>query len=975
MDAFRITATAVEDEVTDAMVDEQTVNGGVAAQLLASASLNARRISRVGSKHALQVMLLGMDGDDDDRDEITSDDSGDFSTLTNGLDDAASYDLVRAFIAFDKQQERDIEALLRECEQLEREQDALWRRALTAEHAKRRSDRQHRRRLYGQGGGDTAGSSRSAASSSAAPEGEDGDAYTTAWWCSLAHAHDEVIDEVLDEFEDVWLNTARSCRYRDPNSDYHRTHRFLYAEPDHAGDVAAVFDDGFLYRIIAPEEAWAFYNDSHRYIMKVKYRFGSTSTVAAGPHAVMRQLPGGEVEAEVEVAPEETQILLFGEVNGFRNLSVAAPVTPDFTNTRVEARNAVIAKALRALALKAQVCSVQHLSPEDALRVCREDGGKALPFIDPDFPPCSNSIYRHGVDRLFLWSEPWRRPGDCMAAADAEEVRLFRGQVLPHDPCPGSGGDVYLCSAAAILAEYPMLVRSLFRYPMQRLTAEGGAVAEATDKKLLLWKRAADEARAERRAHAYRVTVNHCGWWSPTLLDDYLPASTKGPAFGRCEDDLRKLWYPLLQKAYAKAHGSYAAIQCGDVAEALQDFTGCPTSRFDDEWAAATDPSTTTETDRADLFEYLRSQQQDKGYAVCLSLPDEGPPNGRAPAMGLVYGMSYYVLSMVEHRSFDTGQVYRLVQLRCPSVKPGWDGMWCPESTRWKDEDRALAKLCGGDQGIRAGVWLDWASEVLPMFEGGAVCHLRLDMHDYRVRGEFHHGVPSVALEVEVTGCDSVEMYCTLSQTDDRCGDPDSPLFALCPLMLCVSKPAPLSPAPSQGASCSPSHGNGDGPSGSSVDATVGINAEALRVPAKRKHMVDSVCSTNPDKPSAQLSFIVGRDVALRYVFTPQPHEDRQGNGQGEPAAGSRYVYYVFPRARGSMQGKVFTLGLLSSVPVDNESVKVRFVQPSEHCEAFRNGREFTPEFMSAPLASANYQFRDHMGVVTSTWGSRIEPL
>lgn len=38
-----------------------------------------------------------------------------------------------------------------------------------------------------------------------------------------------------------------------------------------------------------------------------------------------------------------------------------------------------------------------------------------------------------------------------------------------------------------------------------------------------------------------------------------------------------QLWVPLLEKAYAKAHGSYAAIIGGEVAEAMLELTSCPT--------------------------------------------------------------------------------------------------------------------------------------------------------------------------------------------------------------------------------------------------------------------------------------------------------------------------------------------------------------------------------------------------------------
>ncbi|CAL1166266.1 unnamed protein product, partial [Cladocopium goreaui] len=45
--------------------------------------------------------------------------------------------------------------------------------------------------------------------------------------------------------------------------------------------------------------------------------------------------------------------------------------------------------------------------------------------------------------------------------------------------------------------------------------------------------------------------------------------------------DGQQLWVPLLEKAYAKAHGSYQAISGGEIAEALLDLTGCPTESID----------------------------------------------------------------------------------------------------------------------------------------------------------------------------------------------------------------------------------------------------------------------------------------------------------------------------------------------------------------------------------------------------------
>ena len=69
-------------------------------------------------------------------------------------------------------------------------------------------------------------------------------------------------------------------------------------------------------------------------------------------------------------------------------------------------------------------------------------------------------------------------------------------------------------------------------------------------------------------------------------VDDLLPCTARprrpehaldtGLAFSRARGE--QLWVFLLEKAYAKAHGSYRAISGGEIAEALLDLTGAPTA-------------------------------------------------------------------------------------------------------------------------------------------------------------------------------------------------------------------------------------------------------------------------------------------------------------------------------------------------------------------------------------------------------------
>lgn len=49
---------------------------------------------------------------------------------------------------------------------------------------------------------------------------------------------------------------------------------------------------------------------------------------------------------------------------------------------------------------------------------------------------------------------------------------------------------------------------------------------------------------------------------TPVVVDDYLPVNSRGnPCFATCRDG--ELWVSLLEKAWAKLHGTYARTEGG----------------------------------------------------------------------------------------------------------------------------------------------------------------------------------------------------------------------------------------------------------------------------------------------------------------------------------------------------------------------------------------------------------------------------
>ncbi len=131
------------------------------------------------------------------------------------------------------------------------------------------------------------------------------------------------------------------------------------------------------------------------------------------------------------------------------------------------------------------------------------------------------------------------------------DIAVFKNGADPEEVCQGGLGDCWMISALSILA--------LKSVRIERLVVSAG---DATR----------NVPASPHGVYCVRICKN--GLWQNVVIDDYLPMHQQGRLrYASCRDK-QELWVPLIEKAFAKAHGSFEAIVGGFVHEALQDFTG-----------------------------------------------------------------------------------------------------------------------------------------------------------------------------------------------------------------------------------------------------------------------------------------------------------------------------------------------------------------------------------------------------------------
>ena len=181
-------------------------------------------------------------------------------------------------------------------------------------------------------------------------------------------------------------------------------------------------------------------------------------------------------------------------------------------------------------------------------------------YTDESFPPNEFSLItdwdeeEDGVpEKARKWNRfTWIRATEIPELNDDEgKLAVFSNKIEPNDIKQGDLGDCYFLSALSVLAEKPNRIKKLF----------------VSDK--------------QNKWGVYGIRICKNGEWKDVVVDDYIPCDRQQVVFSAANEN--ELWVILLEKAWAKLHGSYERIEAGFAENVMRDLTGAPTEVIESE--------------------------------------------------------------------------------------------------------------------------------------------------------------------------------------------------------------------------------------------------------------------------------------------------------------------------------------------------------------------------------------------------------
>ncbi|CAM9797164.1 unnamed protein product [Pylaiella littoralis] len=313
---------------------------------------------------------------------------------------------------------------------------------------------------------------------------------------------------------------------------------------------------------------------------------------------------------------------------------------------------------------------------EEGEIIARSQASQRL-YEDGSFPAKRSSLYRN-IKSLPEYD------------ADVPEVKWLYPHELCQEPAyfsdePGSGylnrgrlDDTWLLGALGVLASHPgVLIENLFASEPDDFVRYG--VYTCRQALTAFYKN---------------------GEWQEVVTDTRIPCAHRSKSYGDGVPfgekapggptpmyghglNLNEQWVQMLEKAYAKLHGTYESINGGSVGEALVDLTGgcCEKISFTGERIKLM-------IEDGSLWETLHRCIAPDYVVACIQVdPNRGACMDNET--GLLINHAYRLVDM-KASGFTSLHVqeccgFRLVRLRNPWSQGEWKGDWSDASALWED--------------------------------------------------------------------------------------------------------------------------------------------------------------------------------------------------------------------------------------------------------------------------------------------------
>ncbi|XP_054153659.1 calpain-A-like isoform X2 [Oppia nitens] len=165
------------------------------------------------------------------------------------------------------------------------------------------------------------------------------------------------------------------------------------------------------------------------------------------------------------------------------------------------------------------------------------------------------------------------------------------------------------------------------------------------------------------------------GNWVDVVVDDRLP-TINGKLMLMHSKDKHEFWSALVEKAYAKLHGSYEALKGGTTCEAMEDFTGGLTEHFDLQ----------SNDCPPNLLNVMLKACERISFQGCSIEALDASQMEAEMSNGLIRGHAYSVtgVKLVQLSTHKVQGKIPLVRVRNPwGNEAEWKGPWSDKSREW----------------------------------------------------------------------------------------------------------------------------------------------------------------------------------------------------------------------------------------------------------------------------------------------------